>query len=164
MENPLDAALRALFSPEEGSEPAEKPAMAVLLVLESGAEFGLVLQDERACWARRHEGVTLVFSEATAKHFVEWLEHGRRDLEARIETTAEEMGLPGLETVLSLPVFVFVRALLAGPSVYFVYQAMRWLQPTDLRELREELKTIAENPEWPDHVRDLAEHLVVPAH
>ena len=162
MEKALESAFRAFVEREDLKQKLGKDRMAVLLDLASGAQFGLLLQAEQLCWARRHGNETVVFSESSAKQFVEWLEQDRRELEDLVEKRAQQLELPGLETVLSLPVFELARVLLKGPSPYFVYQMMRWLQPTDLRELRVELKAVADNAEWPVPIRELASHLVVP--
>ena len=139
---------------------AQQPFVS-LLTLDSGAQYGLTRSGEELVWAVKSDAELTAFSSSTAKRFVELIEHNRRDLDDRIEAAAADKGLPPIETALSLPVFELARILLRGPSHHFLFATMRWLQPTDLRELRDELKKIAENEELPQPMRDLAQRLVV---
>ena len=69
--------LRAFFACEDGESAPHPHDMAVLLRLGSGSCFGLILVDEEARWARDDGAERVVFSPATAKRFVEWLEQDR---------------------------------------------------------------------------------------
>ena len=109
------------------------------------------------------EGDRLVkFAKETARHFVEVLEHPRRELDDRIEREAASRGLPGDETLFSFPSVELVRAILETRAAHFCNIALRWLLPTELRELRADIQAVANDEELPEALRDLAAHLVVP--
>jgi hypothetical protein len=149
-------------------ENVEGRPFLALLVLESEMRYGLALRDDTLVWARVHRDrggqEVLVFAgEGTAERFVELFEHDRRQLEDRLEAAASELGLDGEAAVLSLPVSDLVTGVLAGRRALFCRWALRWILPTELRQLRDAIAPLAGDRALPHDVRDLATRLTVPA-
>jgi hypothetical protein len=132
-----------------------------MVTLESETRFGLdaslgwvaVPPDDRPpfpCGA----GTEHVLAEA-----LEW----KRDLfDAALEEAAGRHGLDPLEVQLAFPVAELVRGVLATRSPYLTRLALMWLRPTELRPLRTAISRVANDPELPAPVKDLAARLVVP--
>ncbi len=148
-----------------GAEAFAGEAFVALLDFGSGLRYGLVATADGAGdhgrWAVAHEGKLRVFGSGSERDFIELLEHPRRDVDAQIEGAAAKAGLPGLETAWSLPSIELLRATLRGRSQHFARLALAWILPTELRELRADLRACAENDSFPDAVRRQAEHLIV---
>ena len=168
----MDAAQPSALQKALGSVDCESIAdrrFVALLTLDSGMRYGLHFDvDEQGvvthapAWAVEREGALTCFDVDTAKHFVEVLEHDRRQFEERLEARAREVGLPEMDVVFSFPAFDLVRAMMSSESHHYMRLGMSWLLPSELRELRAALITIRDNGELPDRLRSLAHRLVVP--
>lgn len=92
----------------------------------------------------------------------EAVEQKRADFEAALERGARAAGLDPDAVVLAFPATAVVRAVLARRVPFLVHLALRWLVPTELRELRPDILRVATGSDLPLPVKELAQHLVVP--
>lgn len=149
------------------AEQIDGHAFVGLCTLESGARFGLCarLREELGplTWARIHEGALTLLMPGNEKHFVELIENGRDALDDAIAAGAQAQRLDPDEAILSLPAPLLVRAILLTRSPHYCRLGLRFLRPTELRELRDAVAALATDGAMPQHVRDLAQRLVVPA-
>jgi hypothetical protein len=131
-----------------------------LVTLESGARVALV---EGGAWALLSpEGALRVVGEGDAYVLHEVVEQKRADFDAALEGAARAAGLDADAVVLAFPSTAVVRVLLDRRVPYLVHLALRWLVPTELREVREEIVRVSKGSDLPLPVRELAQHLVVP--
>ncbi len=135
-----------------------------LISLDSGRRCGLTAE---LSWAVASEPgaaqETLeMFEQGHERSLFELLEWERSDLEGQLEEIAKEHEIPVEPLLLAVPAEKLVRAALATGSSFYARLALRWLLPTELRLLRQEIKEAASNKELPVAVRELAAHLVVP--
>ncbi len=173
--------LLALSEASETERVDERHFLGVF-TLDSGYRYGLVFKgnestpseskpsDDEPCdhgasalgWAVWTDDGLQLFTERNASHFVEVLEHRRSDFDEQLERGAVELGLPALETLLSFPAVALIRVILTSFSQHFISLGLRWLLPSELRELREEIQRVANDKLMPQGLRELAAHLVVP--
>lgn len=160
-ESDLAERVRTLL--EQGAGEAAGPhRMLPLVTLDSGARVGI---DGDLRWILIPPGdgrVFVVVTPESAHLLHEALEWKRERFDDAIEAVARDLGLPADDVVFSFPVFDVVRAILAKEHPYLTRLALLWLRPTELRELRPEIKAVITAPHMPVPVRDLAERLVVP--
>ena len=132
-----------------------------LVTLDSGARCGL---DREGRWllvpgddrpATRH-------TPATAHLFHEALEWKRARFDDAIEEAARALGLPAYAVADTFPAVEVIRAVLEKEHPYLTRLALEWIRPTELRELRVELRAVTKAPNLPAPVKDLAERLIVP--
>jgi hypothetical protein len=129
-----------------------------LMTLDSGRDYGL---DGEARWAMIDDQGGLVrFDEQSARHFVELLEHARREVEERLERRAAELELPVDDVVLAMPALELLAAMFGSPSPHFVRLALGWMLPSEIAALRGQLAEIAERSNLPLAVRDHARRLL----
>ncbi len=167
MSDSVEAQLAALA--EQGRcETVEGRPFLPLCVLESDMRYGVALRDDELTWARAGEGpsgeqVLIFASRQSAVRFVELVEQDRDELESQIATAARAVGVDAADAIATLPVVDIVGGLLDGRTPLFCRQALRWLRPTELRELRDAIHAAAQDRTLPTDVRSLAERLTVPA-
>ncbi len=159
---PLVARLQEILDAGGGEPlPSGGQRFVPLITLESGARCGL---DREGAWLLLPEdGRPAVRSAPETAHlFHEVLEQKRARFDDAVEAAARAAGLPADETVFSFPAVAVVRAVLAKQHAYLTRLALEWLLTTELRELRGEIRKVAQDTNMPLPVRDLAERLVVP--
>lgn len=157
--SPLADAVREAIDAGRGATFDGRAAIP-LVTLESGAVVALgadlgwlvALPDGRVLGATGGEEHVL--------HEV--LEQKRDAFEAAMEQGARAAGLDADAVVLAFPATAVVRAVLARRVPFLVHLALRWLLPSELRELRADILRVATGSDLPRPVRELAEHLVVP--
>ncbi len=132
-----------------------------LVTLDSDARCGL---DAQARWVLVPADGRAPIRAApdTAHLFHEVLEWKRARFDDALEAAARAAGLPVDEVVFGFPVVDVVRGVLAKEHPYLTRLALEWLRTTELRELRAELRAVAQSASMPLPVRDLAERLIVP--
>lgn len=159
MDEQLGARLAELIEAGAGESVGGTPFLP-LLELESETRFGLTLQEG---WTAHPPDKPLVaFAEGREQEFLEAIETKRGDFEARLGEAAEEAGLPAKSVLLSFPFTALARFALTRKSPYIVRLALLWLVPSELRDLRAEIASVASDRDFPKPVRGLAEHLTVP--
>jgi hypothetical protein len=160
MEGTLAAQLREALDAGRGLVLGGRPAL-VLATLESGARVAL---DADARWFLVNAEGSVREATAGDEHVLyEALEQKRTDFEAALEQGARAAGVDPDAVVLAFPAVAVVRAVLARRVPYLVRLALLWLLPTELRELRDDIVRVSKGSDLPLPVRELAEHLVVPA-
>jgi hypothetical protein len=143
-----------------GGETAGEHRFLPLVTLESGARYGL---DAEARWLIvPAEGPAIRYEVAVAHLLHEALEQKRDLFDEAIEEGARARGLPVDDVLFSFPAVEVVRAVLAREHAYLTRLALQWIRPTELRELRAEIKAVTRAPTMPVPVKDLAERLIVP--
>jgi hypothetical protein len=143
-----------------GGEIAEGQRFLPLVTLDSGARYGL---DKDLAWILvSAEGVTVRYAPAQAHLFHEALEWKRARFDDAIEAGAKAHGLPPEGVLFSFPAVAVIRAVLAKQASYLTRLALQWIGPTELRELRAEIKDVIGQDNMPVPVRELAERLLVP--
>ena len=126
------------------------------------AQYGVVVDEEGGMvWAKADGDELVMFAVGDEPHFVEVLEHPRRDFDAMIESGAKEHELAPTDALFSFPVFELVAAMLKT-TAHYKYLALQWILPSELRELRDDIKPLCDDRSLPVHVRDLAKRLWVP--
>lgn len=135
-----------------------------LVTLDSGARYGLDVASGSVRWIIDHgDGrPNTAFSGETAHLFHEALEWKRDRFDNELEESARSFGLSADDVVFSYPVFDVARAIFAKKSSFLTRLMLEWLRPTELRELRVEIKEVIATPNMPRAVIALAERLVVP--
>jgi hypothetical protein len=147
-----------------GGEPAGSgpDRFLPLVTLDSGARYGL---DREARWvlvpgddaqpvARYAAGTAHVFHEA--------LEWKRARFDDALEAAARDHGLPPDDVVFSFPAVEVIRTVLGRLHPYLTRLSLEWIRPTELHELRAEIRAVTRSASMPVPVKDLAERLVVP--
>jgi len=130
-----------------------------LVTLDSGARVGL---DGEARFALiTADGELRTFSNEEGHVFHEVLEWKRSAFDDALEEGGKSLGLPGFDVSLAFPTTGIVRAVLQKNMHYTTRLALAWLRPTDLRELRDDIRRIAEDRYTPSTIRDLASRLIV---
>jgi hypothetical protein len=147
-----------------GGEPA--PGLAethilLLVTLDSGARLGL---DREARWVLVFDDgrPSARFAPRDAHLFHEPIEWKRRRFDDAVEEAAGRHGLDALAVVDAFPAVEVIRAVLAKDHPYLTRLALEWLRPTELRELRAEIRKVTVTDTMPVAVKDLAERLIVP--
>ncbi len=162
----LDEPFRARVEAGE-AEQLRGHAFVALCTLESGARYGLCarLREELGplSWARVHDGELTLLLPGTERHFVELLENGRDALDEAIAQGARALALDADEAIASLPAPELVGAILETRSPHYCRLGLGFLRPTELRGLRDAIAALAADGAMPQHVRELAQRLVVPA-
>lgn len=160
MEGSFAPRLRALVEEGKG-EVLGQTRFFTLVTLDSGARIGL---DEAAQFILvREDGASIVpFSLAEAYVFHEVVESRRNAFDDALEDGARALGLPALDVALAFPAIDIVRAVLAKNVHYTTRLALSWLRPSELRDMRDDIKRIIEDRYTPPPIRDLAERLLVP--
>jgi len=132
-----------------------------LFALDSGAVIGL---DATATWVIvPDDGRPPIICVSGAEHaLIEAIESKREDFDAQLEAAAREKGLPPEAVSFAFPAVALVRGVLSGPSAYLIRLALRFLRPTELRDVRAEIVAIAESKNLPGSTKDLAKRLIVP--
>ncbi len=135
-------------------------AVLPLVTLESG---GRVAIDAELGWSLLMPDGSVRPATAGEEHVLyEAVEQKRAEFEGAIEDAARAVGLDPDAVVLAFPSTGVVRAVLARRVPFLVSLALRWLLPSELRELRPDILRVAQGSDLPRPVRELAEHLVVP--
>jgi hypothetical protein len=143
-----------------GGEIAGDQRFLPLVTLDSGARYGL---DVEARWLIvPAEGPVVRYVPGVAHLFHEALEWKRDRFDEALEAGARAHGLPVDDVVFSFPAVDAVRAVLAKEHAYLTRLALQWIRPTELRELRADIKAVTTQPTMPLPVKDLAERLIVP--
>jgi len=144
---PLDAAGSARFLP--------------LVTLDSGARVGL---DHEARWILLPDDgrPAMRYAPEAAYLFHEALEWKRARFDDAVESAAGALGLPAEAVLFSFPAVEVIRAVLAKKAAYLTRLALQWILPTELRELRREIKEVTVTLDMPVPVKDLAGRLIVP--
>jgi len=96
------------------------------------------------------------------RRFMELLERPRREVEDALDAAATRLSLDVGEVLRTLPSVTWVSAVLASRHDHLCRLALAWLLPSELREAREAIVTVAEDDTLQIGVRQLAERLVVP--
>lgn len=166
MSDSVKARLAALAA-EGRCDTVEGRPFLSLCVLESEMRYGLALRDDELVWARAQDGPSgeqvLIFSSvANAVRFVELVEQDRDALEATIAKAARAVGIDASEAVATLPVVAVATGLLDGRTPLFCRQTLRWVRPSELRELRAVIVGVAQDRSLPGDVRSLADRMTVP--
>jgi hypothetical protein len=132
-----------------------------LVTLDSGARCGL---DREARWVLvPDDGRPATRCTPAAAHlFHEALEWKRARFDDALEAAARASGLPADEVVFAFPALDVVRGVLAKQHPYMTRLALEWLRPTELRDVRAELREVTRTPAMPLPVKELAERLIVP--
>jgi hypothetical protein len=132
----------------------------VLLTLDSGARCGL---DRGARWVLAPEDgrPAIRFRAEDAHLFHEALEWKRARFDDALEAAARERGLPADDVVFAFPAVEVIRGVLAKKHPYLTRLALEWIRPTELRELRREIREVTVTDEMPLPVKDLAARLTV---
>jgi len=132
-----------------------------LLTLDSGARCGL---DREAGWVLvPDDGREPVrYAAGHAYLFHEALEWKRARFDDTVEAAARAQGLPAEAVLFSFPAVEVIRAVLAKGAPYLTRLALQWIAPTELRELRRDIKVVSVHPDMPVPTKELAERLIVP--
>jgi hypothetical protein len=156
----LAARLSEIFD-AGGGEPAAEAQFLPLVTLDSGARCGL---DREARWLLvPDDGRPPVRFDASAAYlFHEALEWRRARFDDALEAAARAHGLPPDDVVLGFPAIYVIRAVLSKQHPYLTRLALEWVGPTELRELRIEIREVTRTANMPVAVRELAERMVVP--
>jgi hypothetical protein len=144
-----------------GGQTADGHRFLPLITLESGGRYGLDA-DLRWLVVSPDGAAVSVFTPSSGHLMHEALEWKREAFDGALEAAARSFDLPVDDVVFSFPVFDVIRAVFARKSSYMTRLALQWLRPTELRELRADIKAILDQPNMPRPVKDLAERLVVP--
>ncbi len=155
----------ALLAPlvEKGKgEPLGATRFFALITLDSGARIGLD-QTGRFVLVREEDPQLVAFSIEDAYFFHEVVESRRRSFDEAVEESAKGLGLPAIEVSLAFPAVEIVRAVLLKNMHYTTRLALGWLHPSELRDVRDEIKRIATDRYTPTSLRDFAERLIVPS-
>ena len=144
-----------------GGEKVKDLSYVPLVVLESGTKYGL---NEKGEWVAHRTGTTdlMTFGPGTEPQFCEAVEQKRGDFDQMLSDRAQALGFDPDATVLSFPSVEFVRDLLHRQSILFTRLALLFLLPSELRELRADIREVSANQGMPRPIRDLANHLTVP--
>jgi hypothetical protein len=155
----LRDAVREQIEAGRGASFAGRAALP-LVTLESGAVVAL---DGDLGWLVALPDGRVLGATGGEEHVLhEALEQKRDAFEAALEAGARAAGLDPDAVVLAFPATAVVRAVLARRVPFLVHLALRWLVPTELRELRADILRVATGSDLPRPVKELAAHLVVP--
>ncbi|MRG90548.1 hypothetical protein [Polyangium spumosum] len=160
MDGSIVARLRALVEEGKG-ETIGTARFFPLVTLDSGARVGL--DGEGRFVLARAEGDTIVVYTAEDAHvFHEVLEWKRSLFDDTLEDAARALGLSAVEVSFAFPVSGIVRAVLAKNMHYTTRLALAWLRPSELRDVQDDLRRVAEDRQLPTTLRDFAQRLLVP--
>ena len=155
----LSDSVREALEAGRGAVFDGRPALP-LVTLESGARVAL---DADLVWLLLRTDGGVRPAVAGDEHVLhEVVEQKRADFEAALEAGARAAGLDPDAVVLAFPATAVVRAVLGRRVAFLVLLALRWLAPTELRELRADILLVAKGSDLPLPVKELAAHLVVP--
>lgn len=143
-------------------EPFGQVRFFPLITLDSGARVGLD-QDGAFVFVRAEDPNIIPYSPEQAYVFHEVVESKRNHFDDALEESANALGLPGIDVSIAFPTLPIVRAVLAKNMHYTTRLALTFLRPTELRDMRDEIKRIAEDRYLPTGLRDFAERLLVPS-
>jgi hypothetical protein len=146
-----------------GGEPAPglgEARVLLLVTLDSGARLGL---DREARWVLVFDDgrPSARFAPHEAHLFHESIEWKRRRFDDALEEAAKGHGLDPFAVADAFPTIEVIRAVLAKEHPYLTRLALEWLHPTELRELRGEIRKVTRSDSMPVAVKDLAERLIV---
>jgi hypothetical protein len=144
-----------------GGEKVKDETYVPLVVLESGTKYGL---NDKGEWMVQFAGKGDLerFGPGTEPKFCEAVEQKRDEFEQILADKAKALGLDPDAIVLSFPSVEIVRDLLHRGSILFTRLALLFLIPSELRELRPDIRAVSANRGMPRPIRDLADHLTVP--
>ncbi|MDI1479048.1 hypothetical protein [Polyangium sp. y55x31] len=151
--------VRAIAAEGKG-EPFGGRIFLPLVTLDSGARVG-VDGDGTFVLASAEGDVISPYSTEDAHVFHEVLEWKRDAFDDKLEEAGRALGLPELSASLAFPASGVVRAVLAKNMHYTTRLALSWLRPSELRQVQDDIRRVAEDKQLPTTLRDFARRLLV---
>lgn len=161
MDGTIGARVRALVEEGKG-ELVGGARFFALVTLDSGSRVGLD-GEGRFTLASAEGDVLSPYAAEDAHVFHEVLEWKRNLFDDTLEDAARALGLPALEVGFAFPAPEIVRAVLAKNMHYTSRLALAWLRPSELREMQDDLRRVAQDKRLPNSLREFAQRLIVPS-